>query len=251
MREKILKNLSAYIDQNIVSDLLFAYEDTVAQQRMGNCEAALTKGGRFVEHTLRAILFIQSGKVVSEIKSVKAEIQRIENDTNLHEALRLLIPRVAYGMIYNVRSKRDAVHVKEINPRQIDAALVANSASWIVAELIRIYHVSDEQEVAQCMFALSRTAVPFIESVDGEVFVSEKTPPKIEILLLLADSKPSGLSRKALGIAAKCSPSGVTKAVKTLCDDRYVHQSRSKEFFITGTGERHLAEWMTPQGLVA
>jgi hypothetical protein len=50
-------------------------------------------------------------------------------------------------MIYDVRSKRGAVHVKEIDPRYIDVELSAMAASWILAEFIRLYHSDDEASV--------------------------------------------------------------------------------------------------------
>ena len=55
------------------------------------------------------------------------------------------MPRVAQAMVYEVRSKRSAVHVKEIGPRTIDAALCVQAASRVMAELLRLYHVDVRQ----------------------------------------------------------------------------------------------------------
>ena len=117
----------------------------------------------------------RTGSVPPEIKSVAATVKGLENDTTLPESLRLLIPRALYGMIYNLRSKRDAVHVKEIDPRSIDVAMAVSAASWVIAELLRIYHVSDEQIVSLRMLALTRASIPFIEALDGETFVGRKS----------------------------------------------------------------------------
>ena len=43
-----------------------------------------------------------------------------------------------------------------------------------MAELLRLYHSSDEAAVARCMLALSRTSIPYIESIDGETFRGAK-----------------------------------------------------------------------------
>jgi len=244
MRDQIMKDLASHIDASVVADLIETYEQLVAKHRLGDQEAALTKAGRFVEHALRAIQFIRTGKAPAEIKSVAALIKELESDVSLSESLRFLIPRAAYGMIYNLRSKRDAVHVKEIDPRQIDGALAVASASWIVAEFLRLYHKSSEADVARCMNLLSRAVMPFIESIDGETFVGQNVPARVEVLLLLANASPQGLSRKAIGNAAKCSQPSVSKALSALVAERRAHQSESALYFVTAGGERELADWL-------
>jgi hypothetical protein len=244
VREKIITNLASSIDRSIVLDLVESYEQLLVEHRSGDLEAALTKGGRFVEHTLRIIEFVLTKTIPAEIKSVKKSVQRLENETTLPESLRLLIPRAVYGMIYNLRSKRDAVHVKEIDPTPIDVSLAVAAASWVMAELLRLYHVSDDKVVAQAMAALSRTNIPFVEVVNGETFVGQKVPAAIEILLLLAHVNPDGITRKAIGNAAKCSQPSVTNSLKALMNDRFVHLSANKEHFITTTGEQYLADWL-------
>jgi hypothetical protein len=242
VREQIIKDLSADLDGGTAVSLLETYEELIAKHRRSDLEGALTKAGRFVEHALRLIEAKRTGSVPPEIKSVAATIKGLENDTTLPEPLRLLIPRVLYGMIYNLRSKRDAVHVKEIDPRSIDVAVAVSAAGWVIAELLRLYHVSDEEMVSQHMLALTCTSIPFIEALDGETFVSRKVKPAIELLLLLAHASPNGMTRKVLGIRAKCNPPAVTKGLQALEADRFVHQSASGSYFITSSGEAHLAE---------
>ena len=94
--------------------------------------------------------------------TVQATVRQIENDTALPDSLRLLMPRVVFGMMYGLRSKRDVVHVKEIDPRYIDAFLCVSAASWVMAELLRLYHSSDEAAVKYCMLALSRASIPIL-----------------------------------------------------------------------------------------
>ena len=244
MRDVVIKNLSSRIEASIVHDLIATYEELLSKHRSGDLEGALTKAGRFAEHTLRAIEYLSTSKTPTEIKSFQKTIQQIENRTALPESLRLLIPRVVYGMIYNLRSKRDAVHVKEIDPTHIDVSLAVAAANWVIAELIRMYHVSDERAIDAAMVVLSRTVIPMIETIDGEIFVGQKVPAAMEMLLLLAHASPSGATRKELGKAAKCSQPAITNALKSLLKDRHVHLADSGCYFITSAGEQHLAHWV-------
>lgn len=235
-------DLISHFPEKVVDDILHTYLKLLRKFREGSLDDALMHAGRFVEHVLRAIEYKVTGKLPSEIKSVAAKMREIENAAALQDSLRLLIPKALYGMAYNIRSKRDAVHVKEIDARPIDLAMCVAAASWTLAELIREFHTSDARDVESRMAALSRAKLPLISSINGEVFVSRNVKPSMEVLLLLADGAPVGLSRRELGNAAKCSPSSVTRSLKALVIERFVHQSSDGQFHITSEGESHLSD---------
>lgn len=248
MRDAIIADLATKVPTSLAAEVVEAYEQLVAKHRGGDLEAALTKAGRFVEHTFRLIEFIRTGKAPVEIKQVAATMRAIENDTALPDPLRILIPRAAYGMIYDLRSKRNAVHVKETDPTAIDIALTVAAAGWITAELLRLYHKSDEKSVADAMLALTRGTIPMVESINGEVFVGKTVPAKFEMLLLLAHAKPKGINRTALGNAAKCSQPAVSTALKALASERMVHLGADQSYYITSNGEQTLGQWLISGG---
>ncbi|MGC4025214.1 MAG: hypothetical protein QM744_08720 [Mesorhizobium sp.] len=248
MRDAIIADLSTKVPVSLATELVDAYEQLVAKYRGGDLEAALTKAGRFVEHTFRLIEHIRTGTAPAEIKQVATTIRTIENDATLPDPLRILIPRAAYGMIYDLRSKRNAVHVKETDPTAIDVALTVAAAGWITAELLRLYHKSDEKAVQDAMLALTRGTIPMVESINGEVFVGRTVPAKVEMLLLLAHAKPKGMNRTALGNAAKCSQPSVSTALKALGSERMVHLGTDQTYYITSGGEQTLGQWLISAG---
>jgi hypothetical protein len=242
MRALILQSLKSAIDPAVADDLMRDYEKLVAEYRKGDPEAALNACGKFVEHVLRAIEFIRTGTAPAEIKSVAATISEIEKDGNLLESLRILMPRVASAMMFDVRSKRGAAHVKEIDPRQIDAALAAQAASWVMSEFVRLYHVGGEREVAEVMAALMRGNVPLIEHFGDEMVITTPLPAGTEVLLRVFAAEPDGIDRKALGAGVKQLSSTVTKAVRRLDAARHIHLTKPGAYRITGPGERALAD---------
>src|SRR5437667_169051 len=161
----------------------------------GDAEAALKAAGLFDEHALRAVEHVRTGKTPSEIKSVSAIIKTIENDGKLPESLRVLVPRIASAVLFDVRSKRGAAHVKEISPRYIDAALAVQAASWIMAEFVRLYHVADEAAVAEAMAALMAGNIPLIEKFGDEMIVTTPLHPETEVLLMVSAAEPTGIDR--------------------------------------------------------
>lgn len=245
MRDLIIKNLSVAIDANIVGRLLASYENLTGRVRRGDLDAALAEAGKFVEHTLRAVEFIRTGVAPTEIKAPNQTVKDIEKDARLPEGLRILIPRIAHAMIYDIRSKRGAIHVKEVDPRAIDAALAVQAASWVMAEFLRQYHSDDEKTVALAMEALMRPHVPFIEQFGDEHVVTRKVPCDVELLLLLSRAASSGLDRKVLGQSSKYKPPAVTKALQGLGHARHVHKTREGRYHITGPGEEHMTQQLT------
>jgi hypothetical protein len=241
IRELIEDNLSAKIDKSVVRSLLTSYQKMVAERQKGASEACLVQAGKFVEHTLRALEQVRTGILPSEIKFPAETVKLIEKDKALPESLRILMPRIAYSMIYEVRSKRGAVHVKEVDPRDIDAALAVQAASWIIAEFLRLYHTADEGPVAEAMAALMRAEMPLVEVLGNEAVVTTNVPCPIELLLLIGRAA-DGIDRRSLGLSSKNSPTTISKALQRLAGDRLVHKATDGRFHITGPGERHLNE---------
>jgi len=236
----VLASLQSGFGTSIAADLVAAYEKLLGEFRKSDAEAALNAAGKFVENTLRAIEHVRTGMAPSEIKSVSATVKTIETDGKLPESLRVLVPRIASAMVFDVRSKRGAAHVKEINPRYIDAALAAQAAAWIIAEFIRLYHVADEAAVAEAMAALIARNVPLIETFDDQKVVTTPLLAETEVLLLVAASEPDGIDRKRLGQSAKHSAVAITRAVQKLVAARHIHQTKSGAFRVTGPGEQAL-----------
>lgn len=251
MRDAVIKNLAAAIEPGVAAALVGSYEKLVSSFRRGDLDGCLTTAGLFVEHALRAVEFVRTGTAPPEIKSVSATVKAIEADPKLPDSLRYLIPRVAYAMIYEIRNKRGAVHVKEIDPRNIDASLAAQAAAWVLAEFLRLYHSGDEKVVAETMAVLMRGHVPFVETFGDERVVTRKVQCGVELLLLLAGAAGEGLDRTVLGQASKYPPPRVSEAIRRLSSDRYVHQTRDRKYHITGPGERFLAEQVAAQGETA
>jgi hypothetical protein len=236
----VLASLQRGFGPNLARDIVSAHGKLLSEFRKGDAEAALNAAGKFVEHVLRAIEHVRTGVAPDEIKSVAATIKVIENDGSLPESLRVLVPRIASAMLFDVRSKRGAAHVKEISPRHIDASLVAHAASWILAEFVRLYHEADETAVATAMAALVQGNVPLIEKFENEMVVTTPLHPETEVLLIISASEPQGIDRKGLGVGVKQSAVSITRAIQKLETMRHIHKTKSGAFRITGPGEQAL-----------
>lgn len=78
------------------------------------------------------------------------------------ESLRKLLPRML-PPLYDIRNNRGVGHVGgDVNPNQMDATTVYSMASWIMAELVRIFHNVTTQEAQETVDALVERKLPLI-----------------------------------------------------------------------------------------
>lgn len=113
-------------------------------------------------------------------------------------SLRILIPRMLVA-IYEIRNNRNVGHVGgEVDPNLLDATAVYEIASWILAELIRVFHGVSIEEAREAVAALVERKVPLIWEI-GEVkrVQDGRMSPRDQALLLLS-ANPGWISDKDL-----------------------------------------------------
>ena len=243
MRNELTGELSESIPHELVEDLISSYEKTLIEYRKGRWEETLSKAGKFAENAFRILNFLLTGRAEKEIphlKEVRDKLEETRSD-KLHESIRILIPRIASSMIYDPRSKRAAVHVKEINPDYMDANLVLSACSWILAEFVRLYHTSDPQKIVGIINELVQRKVPFVETHEGRTFVTKPIDCQSEILLLLLNY-PAGLGRKEIGeILGRYYTQGrITQSLQELERRRYVLKTNGR-YVLSGQGEEQIS----------
>jgi hypothetical protein len=102
-------------------------------------------------------------------------------------SLRILLPR-ALLTLYKVRNNRGVGHVGgDVDPNFMDATLVYAMSSWIMAELIRIFHSLSTLEAQQVVDTLSERKLPLVWSPGGTLkrVLDEGLSKSDQTLLLL------------------------------------------------------------------
>jgi len=244
IKEQIIAELSHFFHERLVKDLIESYEKVLIEYKRAKWGDTLLFAGRFVENVFRILHYIRTGEVVKEIESIQDEIKLLQNESKdkLDESIRIIIPRIASSIPYTLRSKRDVAHVKFVDPSYIDATLSVTACDWILAELIRLYHTSNENKILEMINVLIRKKMPFIERHGEEIFITKRFGWKGEILLLLSEA-PDGLERSEIGkvLERYYAPSTITEALQKLVEERFVvYSETTKRYYITGPGEIEL-----------
>jgi hypothetical protein len=149
-------------------------------------------GGRFCE----VVFTILDGHARGSYATTPAKprdfvsaCRALENNSNVSRSFQILIPRLLPAL-YEVRNNRGVGHVGgDVDPNNMDATAVLSLASWIMAELIRVYHGIDIDEAQKIVDSIVERRIPLVWS-DGDVkrVLDPKLPLKSQILVLLAGS---------------------------------------------------------------
>ena len=131
------------IPSGLKDPLIAEYNKIVANYMENRWTSSELAGGKFCE----IVYTIIKGKVDGNYPSMPSKprnmlhaCQRLEPETSLPRSFRILIPRML-PVLYEIRNNRNVGHVGgDVNPDHMDSSAVLSMASWILSELIRVYH---------------------------------------------------------------------------------------------------------------
>jgi len=133
------------------------------------------------------------------VKACRAlEISPANSNRIGDRSLRVLIPRMLVAL-YEIRNNRNVGHVGgDVDPNLLDATAVYEVASWIVAELIRIFHNTSTEQAREAVAALIERKVPLIWEIGEVKRVQDSTMSPRDQTLLLLSTSPGWISDKDL-----------------------------------------------------
>jgi hypothetical protein len=160
-------------------------------------EPSELNGGKYCE----VVYSIASGSVHGSMPAVPSKPANMRDACRgLEEAarnselvgdrsFRILIPRLLVGL-YEIRNNRGVGHVGgDVDPNFMDATIVFHLASWILAELIRIFHDASTKEAQEVVDALVERRIPLVWEIEGKKRVLDPNMSiRNQVLVLLLRS---------------------------------------------------------------
>jgi len=114
-------------------------------------------------------------------------------------SLRILIPRLL-PVLYEIRNNRGVGHVGgDVDPNFQDAVAVYQMASWVMAELVRIFHQISIDEAQETVNSLVEHKHPIIWQAGGIRRVLDPSLSKADQTLLLLYSAGGWVEENVLG----------------------------------------------------
>jgi hypothetical protein len=161
--------LLAGIPAGLRDPLIQSYREIAsnfAEHRWGPSEL---DGGKLCECVYWVIMGALKGTYVaapSKPQNMRGACYAIESGPKsghpADNSLRILLPRML-PPLYEIRNNRGVGHVGgDVNPNQMDATAVYSISSWIMAELVRIFHNVTTQKAQEAVEALVERKLPLI-----------------------------------------------------------------------------------------
>ena len=150
-------------------------------------------GGRFCEVVYTILNGYSTGNYPSSPTKPTNFVEAcraLESNTSNPRSFQILIPRILPAL-YEIRSNRGVGHVGgDVNSNHIDASVVLSITSWIMAELIRVFHNIDIQDAQKIADSLVDHQTPLVwQSGDIRRVLKPDLSIRNQILLLSSVSK--------------------------------------------------------------
>ncbi len=205
--------LLATVPTSLRDPLFDHYREIASSYLERRWEPAELNGGKFCEVVYSIIEGYLNGKYpptpykpnqfADSCKKLEG-IQAVPNRVG-DKSLRVLVPQILVPL-YHIRNNRGVGHVSgEINPNYLDATAVYSMASWILAELVRIFHATTTEIAQESVDMLVERKLPMIWKIGNAKRVLLKDVSKADQTLMLLYSEPGWVSTKLLSEWTKYS----------------------------------------------
>ncbi len=188
--------------------LLKSYREIVSNYLEHRWEPSELNGGKFCE----IVYSIISGSITGRFPTKPSKPRDMVVACRILEtipinpkrvgdrSLRVLIPRML-SALYEIRNNRGVGHIGgDVDPNFLDATAVYGMASWVLAEIVRIFHavsIKKAQEIVDMLVERKHPLIWEIEDINIKRILDPKMK-KIDQVLVLLHRKPSWVSEADL-----------------------------------------------------
>jgi hypothetical protein len=215
--------------------LIESYREIVANYVEHRWEPSALNGGKFCEivysivHGALLGSFQPNPSKPQNMAQACWSLEDIPPDPNRvgDRSLRILIPRTLLPL-YEIRNNRGVGHVGgDVNPNFLDATAVYGMASWVLAELVRIFHQISTQDAQETVDALIERRHPLIWEVDDVRRVLDaEMSAKDQVLVLLHQSRAWVPEKELVRWTEYAAGMFPRRIVQPLHDRRFVEYDR-------------------------
>lgn len=218
--------------------LLKSYKEIGANYVERRWEPSELNGGKFCEVVYSIVSGSLSGTFPSApskppdmvracraLEGLPADVNRVGD-----RSLRILIPRML-PPLYEIRNNRGVGHVGgDVDPNYLDATAVHGMASWVLAELVRVFHGTSTQEAQESVDALVERKLPLVWAVGDVRRVLDKDMSTSDQVLALLYGEPGWVDDKELSRWVEYSTASMfrTRVLNSLHKARMIEFDRKK-----------------------
>lgn len=234
-------------------ELMVEYRRITKNFTRGEWGDASVHGGRFCE-VVYSILkgktdgsYPDSASKPSNFPKACRDLEQVDKAA-APQSVRVGIPRVLTGL-YEIRNNRDSGHIGgEVDANHMDASYVLHAVQWVMAELVRLFHVTDTRTATAVVEALTDRTLPVIWQVGGKRRILVPSLPLVDEVLLLLYGQAGRCAAKDLARDLKQHRfDNFKRVLKRLDDDVKVEYDVESGFVeISPKGEKDVEVRLLP-----
>ncbi len=153
------------IPDGLRKPLLEEYRNIISSFMENRWQSSELSGGLFSEIIYCILQGHATGNYPnspSKPKNMVDACRKLESNSNEPRSFQILIPRLLPAL-YEVRNNRNVGHTGgDVDPDFMDSSLVVSMTSWILAELIRVFHNISTLEAQQLVDNLTERRIPLV-----------------------------------------------------------------------------------------
>jgi hypothetical protein len=240
------------ISAGLRSELLESFALIVRNYQERRWEPSELNGGKLCEVVHSILAGYIGGNMpdrASKPRNMVDACKVLENAdaTRFPRSVRIQIPRLLVAL-YEVRNNRGVGHVGgDVDPNGMDARLVLETAKWVVAELVRVFHGITTDSATDLVEKLTERTLPIVWQAEDVKRVLNPSLSMREQTLLLLYASQGQVSESLLVSWTEHSSASVYRRdiLRKLHQQRLIEYTESKRVArLTPLGsdyvERHL-----------
>jgi hypothetical protein len=182
------------IPADLRNPLIDEYNNIIQNYMERRWSPAELSGGRFCEIVYTIISGFASGTYLPTSQKPQNFVlacRNLENNTSVPRSFQILIPRILPAL-YEIRNNRNVGHIGgDVDPNHMDATAVVSMSSWIMGELVRVFHKVSVQEAQEIVDSLVERRIPLVWNIAGMKRVLDPNLSLKDQILLLISSSPT------------------------------------------------------------
>lgn len=195
------QNILGLLPSGLREPLLEEYQRIVQCFSEGRWLPSELSGGRFCEIVFTVIDGYTTGTyapVPSKPQDFVGTCRRLEQNTHVPRSFQILIPRILPAL-YEVRNNRGVGHTGgDVDSNYMDAVFVVTSCSWVMGELVRVFHKVSIEEAQSLVDSLAQRRIPLIWEGDGIRRVLQPSLNLQSQILVLLDTSAGSVQTSEL-----------------------------------------------------
>lgn len=197
------------------------------------------KGGRFAEGVLRIFQHLLGQPVTPFGTDIPGHqktsvLNAVQQHPTIDDHVRQKVVPLT-RLLLDFRNSRDSAHLGGFDANSMDTMFVMTAATWILAELIRVYGGHSMDEAQKIVDSLAVKEYPVMVEFDGEIFIARHGLTTKEEILILLYRMPKADWKYLYGRTGYSHTTRFQKILQDMVSSKLVGE-KSGEYFLLPLG---------------